>query len=43
MCSPEQPLKIAELDKQVALEAPCSGQSVILFWCDRHLSAITDK
>ncbi|MEH2094963.1 MerR family transcriptional regulator [Nostoc sp.] len=33
--SPEQPLQLAEFDKQVALEALCQGQTVIPFWCDR--------
>ena len=32
--SPEQPLQLAEFDKQVALEALCQGQTVIPFWCD---------
>lgn len=33
--SPEQPLQLAEFDKQVALEALCQGQTVIPFWGDR--------
>ncbi|WP_375515330.1 MerR family transcriptional regulator [uncultured Nostoc sp.] len=33
--SPEQPLQMAEFDKQAALEALCQGQTVIPFWCDR--------
>ncbi|MBD2302712.1 MerR family transcriptional regulator [Nostoc sp. FACHB-190] len=33
--SPEQPLQLAEFDKQVALEALCHGQTVIPFWGDR--------
>ena len=33
--SHEQPLQMAEFDKQAALEALCQGQTVIPFWCDR--------
>ncbi|MGI8505134.1 MAG: MerR family transcriptional regulator [Hassallia sp.] len=35
-CSLEQPLTLAEFDKEVALEALCQGQTVIPFWSD-HL------
>ncbi len=43
MRSPEQPLKIAEFDKQVALEALCQGQTVIPFWCDRIHKQLRDN
>ncbi|MHC5742005.1 MAG: MerR family transcriptional regulator [Nostoc sp.] len=41
--SPEQPLQLAEFDKQVALEALCQGQTVIPFWCDRIHQQLRDN
>lgn len=41
--SPEQPLQIAEFDKQVALEALCQGQTVIPFWGDRIHQQLRDN
>jgi DNA-binding transcriptional MerR regulator len=41
--SPEQPLKIAEFDKQAALEALCQGQIVIPFWGDRIHQQLRDN
>jgi len=41
--SPEQPLQLAEFDKQVALEALCHGQTVIPFWGDRIHQQLRDN
>ncbi len=41
--SPEQPLQLAEFDKQAALEALCQGQTVIPFWCDRLHQHLRDN
>ncbi|MFN6537639.1 MAG: MerR family transcriptional regulator [Nostoc sp. EkiNYC01] len=41
--SPEQRLKLAEFDKQAALEALCQGQTVIPFWCDRVHQQLRDN
>lgn len=41
--SPEQPLQLAEFDKQVALEALCQGRTVIPFWCDRIHQQLRDN
>ncbi len=41
--SPEQPLQLAEFDKQVALEALCHGQTVIPFWSDRIHQQLRDN
>jgi hypothetical protein len=41
--SHEQPLQMAEFDKQAALEALCQGQTVIPFWCDRVHQQLRDN
>ncbi|WP_190240798.1 hypothetical protein [Nostoc sp. 'Peltigera membranacea cyanobiont' 210A] len=46
--SPEQPLQLAEFDKQVALEALCQGQTSFLVRCLRratptHSRSLTPK
>ncbi|MFN6517683.1 MAG: MerR family transcriptional regulator [Nostoc sp. CreGUA01] len=41
--SQEQPLKLAEFDKQVALDALYQGQTVIPFWSDRIHQQLRDN